>query len=92
MTTADMRRERYHHLSSYFQHVHDACFMKCADSNNLNYLSIDEGVCFRNCITKVGYFMPTMPYNMEGSGFQSVEEEIRGAKESAHHPTGHEDL
>ena len=60
----DLTRERLHLLTSFYSSMHDACFDKCSSNNDLTFLSIQEGRCFRNCLTKVSYYYPTIKTNL----------------------------
>ena len=65
-----MTRERLHMLTSLYENVHDACYDKCAQSNDLTFMSIQEGKCFRNCITKFSYFYPSLTANLKDASFR----------------------
>ena len=56
-----MRNEDYwHNYLTKHQHtmdnLHTACFKKCATIWDMTFLSMEEGVCYRNCVHKFGNF------------------------------------
>ena len=38
----------------------DNCYEVCGNKANLPFLSVAEGACFRNCVTKFSVFYPTL--------------------------------
>ena len=60
LDTNDVKRERMHLLTTFYTNMQDACFDKCAEDNDFTFLSIREGKCFRNCVTKASYYYPTL--------------------------------
>jgi len=32
------------------ENLHDQCFVKCAQRSDVSYLTMQEGLCFRNCL------------------------------------------
>ena len=70
----DSTRERLHLMTSFYTSMHDACYDKCAQNNDLTFLSIQEGKCFRNCLTKVSYYYPTIQTNLQGAAFKHQDE------------------
>ncbi|TNV75841.1 hypothetical protein FGO68_gene12114 [Halteria grandinella] len=57
----------------------DLCINKSAD---LPFLSVGEGLCFRNCITKFSVFYPTLQANLASADFRHYEQQLisEGAK------------
>ena len=47
-------------MTSKIEHTQDACYDMCEQDNNLTFLGIQEGKCFRNCVTKIGYMVPAL--------------------------------
>ena len=60
LSVQDVRREKLTLAASFMEHTHDRCFDMCEQANDLTFLSIPEGKCFRNCITKIGYLLPAV--------------------------------
>lgn len=61
----DMYGLRVANLSSFLRHGMKGCYDKCAQREDVPFLTVPEGLCFRNCITKVSVYMPTLSSNME---------------------------
>ena len=70
LDTNDVQRERMHMLTTFFTNMQDSCYDKCAEDNDFTFLSIREGKCFRNCITKVSYYYPTLKTNLKDASFR----------------------
>ena len=63
--------------------LHESCFGICATQQpDLPFLSVSEGLCFRNCITKFSVFYPTLRRNLESADFRHYEQQLiaEGAK------------
>ena len=82
----DMRRERFHSMSSLFEQVHDACFDQCRTDNDLTFLSVKEGRCYRNCVTKISYFQPSLAGNLRGTAYAHQEEVNAALREKLGRP------
>lgn len=54
--------------------LQENCFEACGDKAELPFLSVQEGLCFRNCITKFSVFYPTLRRNLIYTEHQSIEE------------------
>ena len=78
----DVRRERCHSLATFLESVHDACYLQCGVNNGYTFLSVKEGKCFRNCITKVAYHQPALRESAQESAyiFQNLENDELRAK------------
>tara|TARA_B110000305_G_C18961626_1_gene413026 strand:+ start:148 stop:507 length:360 start_codon:yes stop_codon:yes gene_type:complete len=74
LDTNDVQRERMHMLTTFFTNMQDSCYDKCAEDNDFTFLSIREGKCFRNCITKVSYYYPTLKTNLKDASFRYQDE------------------
>ena len=70
----DAQREKMHMVTSLYSNVHEACFDKCAVNNELTFMSVNEGKCFRNCITKFSYWHPTLGQNLKDASFRLQDE------------------
>ena len=68
LTLEDLRRERYHSMATFTMNTHDACYDTCAEDNELTFLSVPEGKCYRNCVTKISYLHPILVDNMQDTG------------------------
>lgn len=49
------------------EELHTECYDICAFDTQLPLLSMPEGKCFRNCITKFSVFYPTLQNNIQHS-------------------------
>ena len=67
----DIRRERCHALASFLENVHDSCYQQCSTNNSFTFLSVKEGKCFRNCITKVTYHHPSLKMSVRDTAYIS---------------------
>ena len=61
-------------LTTFFTRVQDACYDKCDTHNDLTFLTIQEGKCFRNCITKMNYYYPTLQTNLRDASYKYQDE------------------
>lgn len=50
--------------------LNDNCFDICDKQTELPFLSVQEGLCFRNCISKFSVFYPTLGRNLEHADFR----------------------
>ena len=76
-----------HMLTTMYSSFQDACYEKCAEDNDLTYLSIREGKAFRNCITKVSYFYPTLKTNLQDASFREYDNMTDKIKAKQGRPT-----
>ena len=56
------------------ENLHEQCFTKCSKKTDLSYLSMAEGVCFRNCINKFNNWYPRFQSLTEGAAFKTYHE------------------
>ena len=52
------------------EELHNTCYDMCYEDTGLPLMTLPEGKCFRNCITKFSVFYPTLKDNMEHSSFK----------------------
>ena len=65
--------------------LHENCFDICATrAPELPFLSLQEGLCFRNCVTKFSVFYPTLKRNLETADYRHYEQTFleEGAKKN----------
>ena len=82
-TSYDQYRQRSDLLGHLSEALHENCFKICATkAPELPFLSVQEGLCFRNCITKFSVFYPTLKENLVTADFRHYEQELinEGAK------------
>ena len=66
--------------------LHENCFDICATkAPELPFLSLQEGLCFRNCVTKFSVFYPTLRTNLETADFHHYDQTLinEAAKKNA---------
>ena len=66
--------------------LHENCYDICATkAPQLPFLSVQEGSCLRNCITKFSVFYPTLRNNLATADFRHFEQQLiqEGAKKNA---------
>ena len=66
--------------------LHENCFDLCATkAPELPFLSVQEGVCMRNCVTKFSVFYPTLRVNLEHADYRHTEQVLmqEGSKKNA---------
>ena len=82
LDTEDSRREELTTISDLYHKAHWSCFDQCRNPTDLPFVSIPEGKCYRNCITKMMYFLPTLHLNLKDTGFvfQEMENDKLRAK------------
>ena len=66
-TSEDVYDLKMKTMSSFMRHSVHGCFQKCAQRTDVPMLTVKEGLCFRNCITKLGSFVPTVNASMQGT-------------------------
>ena len=70
----DQYRQKSDILGFMSEALHDNCFGLCATkAPELPFLSVPEGLCFRNCITKFSVFYPTLRRNLETADYKHYE-------------------
>ena len=63
----DLYQMKVANHSSFAKHTMQGCYKKCVEREDVPFLTVPEGLCFRNCITKMAVFMPTLRENMENT-------------------------
>ena len=66
--------------------LHENCYDICATkAPQLPFLSVQEGSCLRNCITKFSVFYPTLRNNLATADFRHYEQQLiqESAKKNA---------
>ena len=65
--------------------LHENCFDLCATkAPELPFLSVQEGTCMRNCVTKFSVFYPTLKIGLEHADYRHSEQTYlqEGAKKN----------
>lgn len=58
---------RAKNLASLTEHLHDACFNQCGKRDDVPFMTVQEGLCYRNCVTKFSVWYPTLGENIKDS-------------------------
>lgn len=45
-------------LASWTKHSSEGCFKVCTQRTDVPFLTVQEGLCFRNCLTKFAVYLP----------------------------------
>lgn len=74
--TSTLKLEDYFHTSVIENYVigealHEACFTKCATKKDITYLTMQEGLCFRNCMNKFNNWYPRLEENTRGAAYKT---------------------
>ena len=59
---------RCENLTHFTRAIGPNCFDSCAEKADMPFMSVKEGLCFRNCITKFSSWFPTLRGNVENAG------------------------
>lgn len=51
--------------------LHESCFTKCAIKTDLSYLTLQEGLCFRNCLNKFNNWYPRFGEQTRDAAFKT---------------------
>mmetsp|Transcript_42014 Transcript_42014/g.55357 ORF Transcript_42014/g.55357 Transcript_42014/m.55357 type:complete len:143 (-) Transcript_42014:156-584(-) len=64
--------------------LHEACFTKCGRRDDVSYLTMAEGICFRNCLNKFNTWYPRLGEQTQDAAFktywgltQELEQEVK---------------
>ena len=61
---------RAENLANLTRAVHGNCFDICGQRTDVPFMTVQEGLCFRNCVTKFSTWYPTLRGNLENSSFR----------------------
>ena len=82
ITANDLQRVRVTTEAQWNHAATQGCYDVCQQENELAFLSIQEGRCFRNCISKLSFFYPSLNKSLVGSGYQNTEQELEEYRNS----------
>lgn len=68
-TAEDMYELKVANMANFARAVQTNCFDSCATRYDVPMLTVQEGMCFRNCITKFSTWLPTLPGNLQNASF-----------------------
>ena len=64
MSVHDKKRVETTALTQWIENGHEGCLNACSVDNELTFLSIHEGRCFRNCLLKLNHIWPSLKENL----------------------------
>ena len=85
-TSYEQYRQRSDILGYMSEALHENCYDICATkAPELPFLSVQEGTCLRNCVTKFSVFYPTLRNNLETADYRHYEQQLlsEAAKKNA---------
>lgn len=71
-----MRSEDHFHSKvqenfALLSNLHEQCFAKCDSRKDLSYLTMQEALCFRNCLNKFNNWYPRLPEYTQDAAFKT---------------------
>ena len=51
--------------------LHEGCFTKCAQKTDLMFLTVQEGLCFRNCLNKFNNWYPRLEEQTRDAAYRT---------------------
>ena len=76
-TSYDQYRQRSDIIGFMSEALHENCYDICATkAPELPFLSVQEGTCMRNCVTKFSVFYPTLRNNLENADYRHYEKQL----------------
>ena len=69
---------------AFMEHMHEGCYTKCTSKPDVTYMTMQEGLCFRNCLNKFNSWYPGFNQASNGAAFktywgltQELEQELK---------------
>lgn len=53
------------------QSLHDGCYTKCSKRSDISYMTMGEGICFRNCLNKFNNWYPRFGEQTQDAAFRT---------------------
>ena len=53
------------------ENLHEGCYLKCSTKKDVTYLTMQEGLCFRNCLNKFNSWYPRLQQNTQDAAFKT---------------------
>ena len=53
------------------QNLHGQCFTKCSAKKDITYLTMQEGLCFRNCLNKFNSWYPRLEEHTRDAAYKT---------------------
>ncbi len=63
-------------MTQWTQTTHEACFDLCEQNNDMTIMSIEEGMCMRNCVMKVNSITPFLFKKLKDSSWSDVSAQL----------------
>lgn len=70
-----------HNVAQFSRAIHNACYDQAAVRKDFPVLTYDEGVRFRNCVTKFSVWMPTLKENLRNTAYHYNVEKLTAIEE-----------
>ena len=77
-----MNRAKQIKTTQWMEAAQEGCFDACEQPNELTFLSIPEGICLRNCVTKLNYLMPMLDRRVQNSSWIEEYERLQDYRKS----------
>lgn len=71
----DVRRQLYTRLASFYDNQHYSCLSQCETASDLTFLTLREGKCYRNCVTKSMYLYKSLGLRAKDSACMLQQQE-----------------
>lgn len=71
-----MSHEDYFHANimenyAVAENLHEQCFTKCSTKSDVRFLTMQEGLCFRNCLNKFNSWYPRFGEQTSNAAFRT---------------------
>jgi hypothetical protein len=73
-----------HNVAQFSRAIHSACYDQTAVRKDFPVLTYEEGVRFRNCVTKFSVWMPTLKENLRNTAYHYNCEKLTAIEEPDH--------
>ena len=75
-SSEDVYWNKCDNLSNLAETIHENCYDKCQGNYGLAMMSLQEGYCYRNCITKYVTWFPTIKTNLREAPYKFHEQKL----------------
>lgn len=75
---------RANNLANFTRAIGNNCFETCNKRDDTPFLTVKEGFCFRNCITKFSSWYPTLNNNLENASYRFYEQKLEEITDAEH--------
>ena len=53
------------------ENMHEQCYTKCSQQDNARFMTVSEGLCFRNCFNKFNNWYPRFNEQTQDAAFKT---------------------